>query len=157
MVSLLVFLLGAWGGVVAFVGPAFGFSADGSTSWTWSKAHEVLWLAPGAAACGSALLIVVWTRRVHRGLGRLGVAGAGLMVAASGAWFAVGPVAWPVLQRSAGVFVPAAPLRELSYLVGYSLGPAVLLCLLGGLVLGWAWRGEGLPMSLGRRTPLFSG
>jgi hypothetical protein len=144
---VLIFLVGAWGGIVPFVGPAFGYSADGSPSWTWSLAHTLLWVVPGAAACVGAIGSLGLVRRFTRGRGRLGAAAAGLVVAASGAWFVIGPVAWPVLERSAGVFVPASPLRALSYEVGYSLGPGVILVLLGGMLLGWALRGRRLPVA----------
>jgi hypothetical protein len=146
MAAVLIFLVGAWGGIVPFVGPSFGFSADGSPSWTWNLAHALLWVAPGAAACLGAIGSVGLIRRFTRGKGRLGAAGAGLLVAVSGAWFAIGPVSWPVLERSAGVFVPASPLRELSYQAGYSLGPGLLLVLLGGILLGWALRGGRVPV-----------
>ena len=60
----------------------------------------------------------------------------------AGAWFVLGPLAWPVIQRSAGVFVPAGPLRELDYQLAYSLGPGMLLLALGGMVIGWGLRGR---------------
>jgi hypothetical protein len=138
VVAVLVFLVAAWGGIVPFVGPLFGFSADGSPGWTWNLQHALLWLAPGAAACVAALGSFIVAGRMTVGRGRVGAVGAGLLVALSGAWFAFGPLSWPVFERSAGVFVPAQPLRELSYWVGYSLGPGALLTLLGGVIVGSA-------------------
>jgi hypothetical protein len=149
MAAVLIFLVGAWGGVVPFVGPAFGFSADGSASWTWNLSHALLWLAPGAAACVGAIGSMGLIRRFTRGRGRVGAAATGLLVTLSGAWFVIGPVSWPVFERSAGVFVPASPLRELSYQVGYSLGPGVLLVMLGGMLLGWALRGRRIQVAPG--------
>ena len=140
--AVLILLLGAWGGIVPFVGPTFGFSADGSSAWTWNLMHGLLWVVPGAAACLGAVAALGLIPRFARGVGHVGASGAGLLVAVAGAWFVVGPVAWPVLQHSAGVFVPASPLRELAYQVGYSLGPGVLITLLGGTTLGWAFRGR---------------
>ncbi|MGH9304537.1 MAG: hypothetical protein ACRDZ5_09020, partial [Acidimicrobiales bacterium] len=52
-----------------------------------------------------------------------------------GAWFVIGPLAWPVLE-GAHVFVGASPLVELTYWIGYSLGPGLLLAMLGGLSMG---------------------
>ena len=140
--AVLVLLLGAWGGIVPFVGPTFGWNGDGSPSWTWNLMHALLWVAPGAAACLGALGALALIPRFARGLGRIGATGAGLLISLTGAWFVIGPVAWPVFERSAGVLVPAPPLRELSYQVGYSLGPGVLLALLGGMTFGWALRGR---------------
>jgi len=140
--AVLMLLIGAWGGVIPFVGPTFGFNADGSPSWTWNLMHALLWVAPGAVACLGAVASLGLISRFARGRGHVGAAGAGLLVVLAGAWFVIGPVAWPVLQHSGGVFVPASPLRELAYEVGYSLGPGVVLTLLGGTALGWAFRGR---------------
>jgi hypothetical protein len=155
--GVLILLTGAWGGIVPFVGPAFGYSADGSPSWSWNLMHGLLWLAPGGAACFGAIMSFGLIARFTRGRGRIGAAAAGLVVALSGAWFAIGPVSWPVLERSAGVFVPAAPLRELSYQVGYSLGPGVLLAVLGGVLVGWALRGRRIPVERSLRSPRLAG
>jgi hypothetical protein len=140
VVGLMTILAGAWGGIVPFVGPIFGYSGDGTTSWYWSFPHAMLWLVPGAVAvfCGLSMLGHVW--RAARGFARIGSATTGLVVAACGAWFVFGPLSWPVLEHSAGVFVPASPLRELAYWAGYSLGPGVLLATLGGIAFGWAVR-----------------
>ena len=56
--GLLVVLLGAWGGIVPFLGPTFGYSADGTGSWYWDLAHAILSLVPGVAACLAGLLIM---------------------------------------------------------------------------------------------------
>ena len=143
--AVLIFVVGTWGGLVPFLGPIFGFSADGSPSWTWNLSHVLLWVVPGAAAVLGAVGSMGLMGRFTRGKGRVGAAGAGVVVTLSGAWFVMGPVSWPVFERSAGVFVPAPPLRELSYQVGYSLGPGILLVLLGGMLLGWALRGGRVP------------
>jgi len=78
--------------------------------------------------------------RALAGLARLGSAATGLIVAACGAWLVIGPLAWPVVERSRGPFVTASPLRELAYQVGYSLGPGLLLGIVGALAVGWAVR-----------------
>jgi hypothetical protein len=51
--GFLTLLLGAWAGIVAFVAPAFSFSADGSPVWTWNLAHSLLFLVPGAGVSSS--------------------------------------------------------------------------------------------------------
>ena len=40
--GFLALLLSAWAGIVPFVGPSFGFSADGTASWTWNLVHGLL-------------------------------------------------------------------------------------------------------------------
>ncbi len=128
MAGALACALGAWGGIVPFVGPIFGFSADGSPAWTWNLPHALLFLAPGAVAFVGGLAIIAGGRSV---LGRhVGLALAGALVAIAGAWFIVGPLAWPVL-KSASVFSPSSALRSLEYWIGYSLGPGGILIALG--------------------------
>lgn len=132
--GLLVVLLGAWGGIVPFVGPIFGFSADGSASWSWDLPHALLNLVPGAVAVAGGLLAIAVGQPVSRSRRALLAIG-GLVAAVCGAWFVIGPVAWPVLAH-ARVFVNARPLTELAYWIGYSLGPGALLIGMGAFLFG---------------------
>ncbi len=66
----------------------------------------------------------------------LGLGLIGLLAVASGAWFAIGPFAWPVLYGTGAYVVGASPLRELAYVVGYALGPGLILALAGGIAWG---------------------
>jgi hypothetical protein len=132
--GLFTLLLGAWAGIVSYIGPIFGFSGDGAGSWTWDLAHGLLFLAPGAAACLTGLLIMIEglsTSRARRALLAMG----GLVTIACGAWLVVGTLAWRALEGPA-FFLGASPLRELEYWIGYSLGPGGLLLALGSFVLG---------------------
>lgn len=133
MAGLFMLFTGAWGGIVPFVGPLFGYSADGSRSWHWSQVHALLFLAPGGAAVLAGLLVI--TGALSRMSRPAQLVLAGTLAAVCGAWFIVGPLAWPVLQGSS-VFVSASALRELEYWVGYSLGPGGLLLAIGAFVLG---------------------
>jgi hypothetical protein len=142
LAGLLAMLVGAFGAIVPFAAPGLGYSADGAPSWFWDLSHVVLWLVPGAAAFAAGAVVLLFVGPTSRGRGRFGVALAGMLTMVCGAWFVIGPLAWPVLRNSAGVFVPAAPLRELGYQTGYSLGPGAVLLLLGGLVVGWGMRGR---------------
>ncbi len=138
--GVLALLVAAWGGIVPYVGPTFGFSGDGSGSWHWSMAHTLLALVPGAVGVLVGAGIMAETRGIRIDRGRLGLATAGLLLMACGAWFVVGPFAWPVLTTHTAYFVPAPPLRSLADLVGYSLGVGVILMGCGGFVAGWASR-----------------
>jgi hypothetical protein len=139
MVGFIALIVSAWGGIVPFVGPTFGFSADGAASWHWDLSHVVLALIPGAVGCIAALTFLApvnatVTRR------RLSLTTAGVIGIASGAWFVVGPLAWPVLVNTHSYFVVATPLRALEYQIGYALGPGLILVMCSAFAMGWAAR-----------------
>lgn len=125
--GLLTVLLGAWGGIVAYVGPAFNFSADGTPAWTWTSSHTWLFLIPGAVAVVGGLCMMT----ARAGVATVG----GLLAILAGAWSVIGPIAWPILQGST-FFSGYSTLRQFEYWVGYSLGPGVLVAMLGSFVLG---------------------
>ncbi len=135
--GLVALVAAAWGGIVPFVGPVFGFSGDGTGSWYWDLGHALLALVPGAAGCLAALAIMGSSLTTRKTFGyTMGLSLAGLLAIASGAWFVIGPFAWPVLYSTTGYFAFASPLRELAYVVGYSLGPGLILAAAGGMAWG---------------------
>jgi hypothetical protein len=133
-------LAAAWGGIVPFVGPLFNFSGDGSGSWHWNLAHAVLAVAPGAAGVLLGLFVFAESRGIVVGKGRLSLATAGTLLMVCGAWFAIGPLAWPVLSNSGTYFAASSHLRLLAYEVGYSIGVGLVLVVCGAFVDGWASR-----------------
>ena len=133
-------VVSAWGGIVPYIGPLFSFSGDGSGSWHWSMAHAVLALVPGALGVLLGLFVVAESRGVTVGRGRLSLATAGVLLMACGAWFAIGPLAWPVISSGSTYFVAGTHLRILAYEVGYSIGTGIVLVICGAFVDGWASR-----------------
>lgn len=134
LAGLVALIASAWGGIVPFVGPTFGFSADGSGSWYWDLSHALLALIPGVVGCLVGITLMGYSAarsRTFLGLGLIG-----LLAVASGAWFAIGPLAWPVLYGSKAYFLTASPLHELAYIVGYALGPGLILAVVGGIAWG---------------------
>lgn len=138
--GVVAILVSAWGGIVPYVGPAFGFSGDGSASWHWNFAHGVLALAPGVAGVLLGLFVLVESRGITVGRGRLSLATAGTLLMVCGAWFAIGPLAWPVVSNGGAYFVRGSHLRVLAYEAGYSIGTGFLLVVCGAFVAGWASR-----------------
>ncbi len=136
-IGFLTMLLGAWAGIVPFVGPEFGFNATGTGAWVWNLSHAVIWLVGGGAAVLLGLMMMSAAPFARRGMAKIGPIWAGFLVACSGAWLAIGPFAWRVLDHSVPIR-PAGALHELAYWVGCSLGPGVLLGLLGGIAMGVA-------------------
>jgi hypothetical protein len=133
-------LVSAWGGIVPYVGPLFNYSGDGSGSWHWNLVHAVLALAPGILGVLLGLFVIAESRGVVVGRGRLSLATAGTLLMVCGAWFAIGPLAWPVLSNGSGYFVASTHLRVLAYEVGYSIGTGLILVICGAFVDGWASR-----------------
>ncbi len=140
-VGAVTVLISAWGGIIPYVGPLFGFSADGAGSWEWSLSHAVLNLVPGAIGFLIGLLILGETRGVVVGRGRVSLAMAGSIAVVCAAWFVVGPLAWPVITHNGAYFVTSvSPLRDLENQVGYSLGTGLILGACGAFTMGWAAR-----------------
>ncbi len=141
LAGLVAVLAAAWGGVVPYVGPLFGYSADGSNAWHWSLPHAVLALVPGVVGVLLGLLIVAESRGIGVGKGRVSLATAGTLLMVCGAWFAIGPLAWPVVfSSSSGYFVASSHLGLLEDEVGYSIGTGMILVICGAFVDGWASR-----------------
>lgn len=133
-------LVSAWGGIVPYIGSLFQFSADGSGAWHWDLAHAVLALAPGAAGVLLGLFIVAQARGIAAERGRLSLAAAGVLLMVCGAWFAVGPLAWPLISNSSHYFAAASPSALLARELGYSIGTGLVLMFCGAFVDGWASR-----------------
>jgi hypothetical protein len=125
-------LVGAWGLICGYVGPYFGFRPMGYNAWSGSLQEGLLHAAPGGAAIlgGLMLMAIGPARRVH-GFGFVVPA---ILVLGAGAWFVIGPVAWPVIE-SGSAFVSASPLRNLLNVAAASYAPGLALAMLGGMAL----------------------
>lgn len=139
MLGIATVVISAWGGIVPYVGPIFGYSADGAGSWHWNLAHAVLALVPGAVGVVAGLSMISSASRVRFGLGRISLSMAGMLAFLCGAWFVIGPVAWSAFE-SGRYFLAAPPLNQLANEIGYSFGPGLVLALFGGEAIGWAVR-----------------
>src|ERR1700728_2593109 len=73
-VGLLLIAISAWGGIVPFLGPTFGYSADGAGSWHWSLTHAVVSAAPGAVGILIGLCLLARIRGMVGGRRRLSLA-----------------------------------------------------------------------------------
>lgn len=134
LLGLATALTGAWGGIVAYVGPTFGYSANATGSWAWTWQHSLLYLIPGAVAVAAGLWLWAMAARSRAGSGRLGTGAAGVIVVACGAWFVLGPLVWAMFYTTA-VFGPASATDNFVNQLGYNLGPGVVLAALGGAAL----------------------
>ena len=139
-VGVVTILISAWGALIPFVEPLFGYHVTGTPSWHWNAAHTLLAVVPGAVGIAMGLVVLWRANQVRVGGGRMGLILAGLVTMLCGAWFIVGPTAWPVISTHGAYFSSIAPLRSLLYQVGYAIGTGVILVLCGGYVLGWGSR-----------------
>lgn len=141
LAGIVAVAVSAWGGIVPYVGPLFGYGGDGSGAWHWNKAHALVALVPGAAGVAIGLFVLAELRGVSLGRGRVTLATAGLLLTACGAWFVVGPLAWPVLSNGAGAYFAAGThMHFLADELGYSIGTGIVLIVCGAFIDGWASR-----------------
>lgn len=134
----LLLILGAWGAIVPFVGPYFGYAYTPDKVWTYTSGRLVLSILPGALVFLGGLLVLA-----SEGAAPIG----GFFAAVGGAWFVVGAeilaVAAPgrfstgaPVAASGSLFAPAT-MRMFEHL-GFSSGLGVVIVFLGGLALGKA-------------------
>ena len=136
--GFLALLVSAWAAIVPFIGPSFGFSPDGTPSWTWNRAHALGALVPGVISLLACLVIVVLARHPSGTLVPSRLVSAGFLIFLCGAWFASVPVVWPVLVGS--YFRDASSSLTLAYWMGAATGPGVLLAAFGAFAMGRAGR-----------------
>ncbi len=135
----LLVLLGAWGALIPFVGPYFGYAYTPDKAWAYTSGRLVLSVVPGAAVFLGGLLVLA-----SDGAAAIG----GFFAAAGGAWFVVGAEVMAVAARG-GSYGPGSPvvtsgrtfapatMRLLEHLGFYS-GLGVVIVFLGALALGKA-------------------
>ena len=138
--GLLLILLGAWGGLIPFVGPYFNFAYSPDKTWFYSSGRLYLSILPGAAAVLGGLLIAV-TR--SRAVGTIG----GLLAAIGGAWFIVGAQVVDIVLKKTSI-TPGSPVPHgtsvvgstsvwmLLETVGFFVGVGILVIFFGSIAIG---------------------
>jgi hypothetical protein len=122
-------LLGAWGGVILFVGPYFDYAYTPDHAWTWTAGRGYLNVLPGAVAFLAGLVLLLTVNRAVASLAAwLGVA--------AGAWFVVGPVLTP-LWNSADMGTPVGGTRTVAVeQIGISYGLGAVIILFAAVAVG---------------------
>ena len=136
--GLLVVLLGAWAGISVFVGPVFGYDPGGPFAWTWTRAHALLYLAPGVAGVVAGLMLLSGVGPAAHGFGRGVTRVAGSLAALAGAWLIIGPSAWPLLSTPGVVWGSATGTTLFLRQIGANFGVGALLLGLGAYTFGLA-------------------
>ena len=135
-VGLLGGLVGAWGAISVFVGPDFGYRPTAAGAWQWTTNNWLLHLVPGAVAVAAGLMIMSLSPGRRAGAGTGGALGfAALMLIGAGAWFVIGPALWPTFESTAPFATATSTGTSFVNQLGASLGPGLLLAMLGGMAL----------------------
>lgn len=129
--GFLLILLGAWGGIVAFVGPYFHYAYTPAAAWTYNTDRLWLEILPGGATFLGGLLLAVTSRRILAAFGAW-------LAAISGAWFALGTVLSPVWKGSVAGGTPTGTTTTMRVLeqIGFFTGLGVVIVFLAALALG---------------------
>jgi hypothetical protein len=137
MSGILLILLGAWGALIPFVGPYFGYAYTPDKAWAYTSGRLWLSVVPGAAALLGGLLVTFSD----------GAAPTGACLAVlGGVWLVIGqPVI--ALARPAGSIGPgspvvshgamfAAPTMRFLEALGFFYGLGVVILFFAALALG---------------------
>ncbi|MHB1523716.1 MAG: hypothetical protein ACYCS9_04630 [Candidatus Dormibacteria bacterium] len=140
-VGIPIIVVGAWGGLIPFVGPLFGYSMGAGGAWTWTAARAELHVVPALAAIvGGVVLLTAAGSRSWR-------LGGGLLALVAGIWFLVGPSLSFVGTSSSpmaghgmmmgskmtGASLAMSPLQA----IGYHYGPGAIIAVLAAVVVGY--------------------
>jgi hypothetical protein len=137
--GLLLMLLGAWGALIPFVGPYFGYAFTPDKAWTYTSGRFWLSILPGAAAVLGGLLVL--------SSGRAASVGA-FLAALGGAWFVIGQpvIAYVVTSGSIRAGSPVADpdavfgpsTMHFLEALGFSYGLGVVILFVAARALGAA-------------------
>jgi hypothetical protein len=130
--GVLLVLLGAWGGLIPFVGPHFHYAYTPDTTWIYTSGRLLLEILPGAATALGGLIVLASKFRPAALFGAW-------LAALSGAWFAVGGIL-SVLWTKGGVTAAGSPVggtvARVAEQIGFFAGLGVVIVFLAALALG---------------------
>lgn len=130
--GFLLLLLGAWGGLIAFIGPYFHYAYTPDTTWTYTTDRLWLEILPGAAVFLGGLLLLLTAARV------LAMFGA-LLAAAGGAWFALGTLLSPLWNHNVplgGTPVGTTVTMRIAEQIGFFSGLGIVIVFIAAVAFG---------------------
>jgi hypothetical protein len=130
--GVMLVLLGAWGGLIPFIGPYFHYAYTPDKAWVYTTGRLWLEILPGAAAVLGGLLVLGSARRHTAMFGAF-------LAALGGAWFVVGNLVstlWNSGTPQAGVPTGTSLTRLAAENLGFFTGLGVLIVFFAALALG---------------------
>jgi len=129
--GVLLILLGAWGGLIPFIGPYFHYAYTPSSAWSYTSGRLWLEILPAAGAVAGGLILLASSSRPAALFGAW-------LAAISGAWFALGSLIGPIWrghELSAGTPVGGAITRSLEQ-IGFFTGLGLAVAFVAAVALG---------------------
>jgi hypothetical protein len=129
--GVLLILLGAWGGLIPFIGPYFHYAYTPSSAWSYTSGRLWLEILPAAGAVAGGLILIASSSRPAALFGAW-------LAAISGAWSATGGLIGPIWrghELSAGTPVGGAIARSLEQ-IGFFTGLGLAVAFVAAVALG---------------------
>jgi hypothetical protein len=132
--GLLLIILGAWGGLIPFVGPYFHYAFTPDKAWQYTTGRLYLEVVPGAVVLLGGLIVLATRSRAVGGM-------AAFLAGLGGAWFVVGTGVIQVWGASLGHITPGTPVavsttKALLEVLGFFTGLGVVIVFFAALALG---------------------
>jgi hypothetical protein len=132
--GLLLIILGAWGGLIPFIGPYFHYAFTPDRAWAYTTGRLYLEVVPGAVVLLGGLIVLVTRSRAVGGM-------AAFLAALGGAWFVAGTGIIETWGASLGRITPGAPVaastsKALLEVLGFFTGLGVVIVFFAALALG---------------------
>ena len=130
--GVLLLLLGAWGGLIAFIGPYFHYAYTPDVAWTYNTQRLWLEILPGAAVFLGGLLLIASAHRLEAIFGAW-------LAAVAGAWFAVGTVLSPLWNGgvvAGGTPVGSGTTIRVMEQIGFFTGLGIVIVLIAAAAIG---------------------
>lgn len=133
--GLALMLLGAWGGLMLFIGPYFHFGYVPDKTWVYDTGRLYAAIVPGGVALLAGLVVLATRSRWF-------AATCALIAALAGAWFVVGRAVLDIATSNPNAYAVGAPInasslhRAVATNLATFTGVGLLIVLFAALALG---------------------
>lgn len=130
--GVMLVILGAWGGLIPFVGPYFDFAYTPDNAWNFTWGRFWLEILPAIAVVLGGLAVLGTTNRVNGWVGAW-------LAAAGGAWFVIGQQVsqlWTGGDQAAGYPVATSSLGQVLEQLAFFTGLGAVIIFFAAAALG---------------------